>query len=36
MEAEKTSEARVYTMVVGALMVVLIAYGVLALVGVIK
>lgn len=36
MEAENTNEARVYTMVVSALMVVLIAYGVLALAGVIK
>jgi hypothetical protein len=36
MEAGKTNEARIYTMVVGALMVVLIGYGVLALAGVIK
>jgi hypothetical protein len=36
MEAKKTNEAKIYTTVVGALMVVLIAYGVLALAGVIK
>jgi hypothetical protein len=36
MEAEKSNEARIYTMVAGVLMVVLIAYGVLALLGVIK
>jgi hypothetical protein len=36
MEAEKTNEVRVYTMVVGTLMVVLIGYGVLTLAGVIR
>ena len=36
MEAKKTDESRIFTMVAAALMVVLIAYGTLALVGVIK
>jgi hypothetical protein len=36
MEAKKTDEARIYTFVAGTLMVVLIAYGVLSLAGVIK
>jgi hypothetical protein len=36
MEAKRTDEARIYTMVVGTLMVVLIGYGVLMLAGVIR